>query len=93
MKTRSGYKIDRTVAPRKIYYESGAVYTEFTTTSKNSFGDAITFIVQGDKTPDQVEVMPDEIIHNSTVQPKEPRPQEIIIKMFLGIMKGMGGIS
>lgn len=56
MKTKSGYRIDKSVAPKKIEIQSGAVYTEFTTTSKNRLGEAITFIVQGEKNFDDVEV-------------------------------------
>lgn len=55
-KTKSGYIIDRTIAPRKLTFDNGAIYTEFSTTSKNARGETITFIVQGEKSFDDVEV-------------------------------------
>jgi len=55
-KTKSGYTVDRTIAPRKLTFDNGAIYTEFTSTSLNGKGEAITFIVQGEKNFDDVEV-------------------------------------
>jgi len=85
-KTKSGYTIDRTIAPRKLTFDNGAIYTEFTTTAKNTRGEPITFIVQGEKNFDDVEVK-----EKNTA--KEPTPNEIIMKMFVGIIKGMGGVA